>query len=322
MYLGAAFLRENFLKAFETPIKTENTVLMIPHADDAAAIAQFFNADDYDVRRLWKWPIDESYTEGYVLSSLLDFLDEGNANRDIFMLNIYSSDRSEQFGFLQFYGMGKKPVTGIKFYLLPFHHHSDLAGEVLHAVMERTSPAGLMVRAQPFIPGILQSAFANAAGGAVVTPRLSIRPYIASDHDQLQQFEHEKGAEAHGYHEQKISEIELGNLSAGIFRQEDSQLVGEIRFWQDTEGRPRMGYNIAPAYQGQGLASEAHRACIAWSDSVLPVPITRAEFLPDNHASEAVLKKSGFERTGEMTSEVPGFEDKPMVCVARTLVPR
>jgi|GEM_PF-4728285 RimJ/RimL family protein N-acetyltransferase len=322
MYLGAAFLRENFLKAFETPIKTENTVLKVPHADDAAAIAQFFNADDYDIRRRWKWGTDEDFTEGYVLSSLLDFLDEGNANRDIFMLNIYSSDRSEQFGFLQFYGMGKKPVTGIKFYLLPSHHHSDLAGEVVQAVMDRTSPAGLMVRAQPFIPGILQSAFASAAGGAVVTPRLSIRPYIRSDHDQLLKLHSGRRSGEHGYHEQKIMETELGNLNAGVFRQSDGELVGEIHFWQDTHGRPRMGYHIAPLYQGQGLASEAHKACIEWSDGVLPVPVTRAEFLSDNHASEAVLRKSGFHRTGEMASEVPGFEDKPMVCVARTLAPR
>ena len=100
------------------------------------------------------------------------------------------------------------------------------------------------------------------------------------------------------------------------------KLVGEIHFWQDTHGRPRMGYHIAPLYQGQGLASEAHKACIEWSDGVLPVPVTRAEFLSDNHASEAVLRKSGFHRTGEMASEVPGFEDKPMVCVARTLAPR
>lgn len=322
MYLGKAFFRENFLKVFETPIKTGKAVLKKPHADDAAAIAQFFNADDYDLRRRWGWGTDEDFTQGYVLSSLLDFFDESDAHRNLVTLNIYSADRSEQFGFLQFFALGQKSFPAIKFYLLPSHHHSDLAGEVLQAVMDRTSPTGIMVRPQPFISGILQSAFAAVAGGAVVTPRLAIRPYIPSDHDQLLKLHSERKSVNHGYQEQKISEIELGNLSAGIFKQSDGELVGEMRFWQDTHSRPRMGYNIAPAHQGQGLASEAHKACIEWSDKVLPVPITRAEFLPDNQASEAVLKKSGFHRTGEMASEVPGFEDMPMVCVARMVAPR
>lgn len=318
MFLGPAFLRENFVKLFADPIETKNVVLKLPHANEAALIAAFFNADDYALRKRWSWDTEEDYTEGYVTSTLLNYLGEMGAAANSVTLNIYDANYSEQMGHLEFFAHGQKQRPFASFYLLPPHYKSELAREVHKAVLERATAAGLMYAPQPLNPNILRAQFAKAAGGSLTTARLCIRPYEPADNEKL--IKHVSGVEDQqglSYEDRQIRDIEAGHLSAGIFTLSNQELVGGLTFWQIEDNQSRMAYEITPLCRGQGFASEAHKACLAWTDGFLPIPITRAEFVIGNQASEAVLKKSGFHAMGEVECDAPGLEGVKMIRMER-----
>ncbi|NJP06765.1 MAG: GNAT family N-acetyltransferase [Chloroflexaceae bacterium] len=60
-------------------------------------------------------------------------------------------------------------------------------------------------------------------------------------------------------------------------------------------GTAELGYTVQPAYRGQGYATEAGRALIAWAFAQPGLQRIRAEALPDNAASIRVLEKLGFQ---------------------------
>jgi RimJ/RimL family protein N-acetyltransferase len=322
MILGPAFLRENFAAAFAAPMKTAYALLKPRHPQDAAAIAEFFNADDHAVLKHWSWSVEEDYTEGYVLSSLLDYLEEADAGSGSFTLNIYTPDQAVQLGYMQFFGNGQKAIPFSSCYLLPSFYKAELVREIHSAAIDRAEISGLMNRPVMALPSILRAEFAKAAGGAITTSRLSIRPFVPADSDKLAGFEGLIDLRAKNYEQKEVLGIETDQLFAGIFSGADGQLIGDLAFWQDQQQRPRMSYQILPAWQGRGLASEAHRACLSWTDSFLPVPIARADFVVGNHPSESVLRKSGFHNVGEFISDMPGFEGVTKIAMERpALVP-
>lgn len=59
-------------------------------------------------------------------------------------------------------------------------------------------------------------------------------------------------------------------------------------------GTVELGYGIAPGYQGQGHATEAVRALVAWGLAEPGVRRVFADCLPHNRASARVLEKAGF----------------------------
>ena len=59
-----------------------------------------------------------------------------------------------------------------------------------------------------------------------------------------------------------------------------------------------MGYSIYPAFQGQGLASEAAEALTVWALAQPGVRRVRATIPPDNLASQRVAAHAGLHRTG------------------------
>lgn len=67
----------------------------------------------------------------------------------------------------------------------------------------------------------------------------------------------------------------------------------------DDQGRVEIGYDIVPAYQGQGYATEIGRAFVRWVWEQPSVRRMAAECLPDNFASIRVLEKLGLQRTVE-----------------------
>ncbi|GCE22707.1 GNAT family N-acetyltransferase [Dictyobacter kobayashii] len=64
----------------------------------------------------------------------------------------------------------------------------------------------------------------------------------------------------------------------------------------DEEGTVDLGYNILPAYQNQGYATEMARALVAWAFERGDVHKVIADCLPDNQGSIRVLEKLGMKR--------------------------
>ncbi len=99
----------------------------------------------------------------------------------------------------------------------------------------------------------------------------------------------------------RLFQERLGCRWAIALREKPQQVIGSCGFFHLRKGTHtwEIGYDLHPAYWGQGLMSEALRAMIQFSFSVQnPLPIHRMEALvaPGNTASIRLLDKFGFER--------------------------
>lgn len=85
-----------------------------------------------------------------------------------------------------------------------------------------------------------------------------------------------------------------------IARQGERRILGSVVFHghPDEAGVAEIGYGVDEAVRGQGLATEAARACVAWAleqPAVLSVMATAHAL---NRASQRVLEKVGMRRVG------------------------
>ncbi|RVT42142.1 GNAT family N-acetyltransferase [Sphingobium algorifonticola] len=62
------------------------------------------------------------------------------------------------------------------------------------------------------------------------------------------------------------------------------------------EGAPEVGWALAQAAQGRGIATEAVEAIVRWADAHVDAPCTRCIIEPENEASIRVAEKCGFVR--------------------------
>jgi ribosomal-protein-alanine N-acetyltransferase len=86
-----------------------------------------------------------------------------------------------------------------------------------------------------------------------------------------------------------------------IFANSDRALVGAITLSNVRRGVAEtgtLGYWIAQAYAGRGLATAAVRAMVDFAFSELRLHRVEAACLPANQASRRVLEKAGFEAEG------------------------
>jgi RimJ/RimL family protein N-acetyltransferase len=78
--------------------------------------------------------------------------------------------------------------------------------------------------------------------------------------------------------------------------------VGGLSQWERgmtaLNGFPEAGWGFAPDSWGNGYATEAMSAVLAWSDAELDAPEIRCIIDPGNTASERVADKLGFVRIG------------------------
>jgi len=65
------------------------------------------------------------------------------------------------------------------------------------------------------------------------------------------------------------------------------------------EGLVEIGYAVAPAFRGRGLATEAARALVARAFADPRVQAVTAHTLAEKNPSTGVLEKAGFRRVGE-----------------------
>jgi RimJ/RimL family protein N-acetyltransferase len=75
----------------------------------------------------------------------------------------------------------------------------------------------------------------------------------------------------------------------------------------DANQTVEIAYGIDPAYQGQGYATEAAQALVAYALSSGWVRVVRAHTLPDGKASMRVLGKLGFACVGEVLDPEDGL---------------
>jgi ribosomal-protein-alanine N-acetyltransferase len=75
----------------------------------------------------------------------------------------------------------------------------------------------------------------------------------------------------------------------------------------DDEGTVEIGYRVQPAWRRQGLATELAAGLLDWA-AEQGVARCLASTGPGNAASQAVLARLGFVRTGEAMDEVDGLE--------------
>jgi [ribosomal protein S5]-alanine N-acetyltransferase len=83
-----------------------------------------------------------------------------------------------------------------------------------------------------------------------------------------------------------------------ILQKADQRAIGGIGFHgpPDEIGRVEIGYNIIPAYEGQGYATEMARRVIDWAFQAPGIQVITAECRDDNLSSIRVLEKVGMRR--------------------------
>ena len=84
--------------------------------------------------------------------------------------------------------------------------------------------------------------------------------------------------------------------------------IGDLCFkGLNADGSVEIGYGISEAYQGNGYATEAVDAAVAWALRQPGVCRVEAETEPDNKVSQRVLEKCGFVPSGRVGEEGPRF---------------
>jgi len=73
------------------------------------------------------------------------------------------------------------------------------------------------------------------------------------------------------------------------------------------DGAVEIAYGIVPDYQGNGYATEAAQALVAYARNSANVRTIRAHTLPEKNASTRVLLKCGFHQVGEIHDPEDGI---------------
>ncbi|HSI52189.1 MAG TPA: GNAT family protein [Ideonella sp.] len=88
----------------------------------------------------------------------------------------------------------------------------------------------------------------------------------------------------------------------GLQQLSDDQLLGSCGLFRWNRGWRScgLGYELAPAAQGQGLMREALQAVLGWGFEHWALNRVEAQVHPANQASLGLLQRLGFQREGRM----------------------
>ncbi len=125
---------------------------------------------------------------------------------------------------------------------------------------------------------------ANDPDVARMTTRMP-HPYSPADAEMFL-----KACAEHDPRRERVFAIEQAN---GV-------LVGMMGFHPNPAGRTEIGYWLGRPYWGQGLATEAALAALAWAERDWGRRYVLAGHFADNPASGQVLCKTGFLYTGDV----------------------
>jgi len=146
------------------------------------------------------------------------------------------------------------------------------------------------------------------------TPRLTLRQLLSSDAEAVFQirgdYEVTKYNTGKAYTSiQEASELiaaiessyqERSEIRWGITRKGHSEVIGMCgyNYWNRYDRRGSVGYDLARAYWGQGIMSEAVRAVVEFGFNHMELNRIEADADARNPASARVLEKIGFQREG------------------------
>jgi ribosomal-protein-alanine N-acetyltransferase len=90
-----------------------------------------------------------------------------------------------------------------------------------------------------------------------------------------------------------------------IVLSETGEAVGSAGFVSQSsrDGKRELGYSIYPSFQGQGMASEAAIALVAWALAQPGTDCVRATIPPWHVASQRVAAHAGLRRTGGLETD-------------------
>jgi ribosomal-protein-alanine N-acetyltransferase len=90
------------------------------------------------------------------------------------------------------------------------------------------------------------------------------------------------------------------NLYWGVALRESNHIVGLIDFhcWNRYHHKAEIGYSLARAYWGQGIASEALQAMLSFGFERMELHRIESNTIADNFPSVRLLERLGFQREG------------------------
>lgn len=157
----------------------------------------------------------------------------------------------------------------------------------------------------------------------LTTARLRLRPFTAADAPAMLAMSREAGARRwlpdQVYRDVAEATARLAVLAAwtaqppaphlrpfvlGVEHVATAALIGHVGL-SAARGSVEIGYGIADAWQGQGLATEAVAAVATWALAALGLPEVLGIVAADNPASIAVLTKAGFAPDLAATADAP-----------------
>ena len=103
--------------------------------------------------------------------------------------------------------------------------------------------------------------------------------------------------------------VDQWTLGFAVVHRDADAVIGTCGFKgpPGADGIVEIAYGIAPEYQGQGYATEAAGALVAYAFGVDQVGVVRAHTLPEATASTRVLAKNGFQPVGEVMDPEDGL---------------
>lgn len=155
--------------------------------------------------------------------------------------------------------------------------------------------------------------FDYAAFPTLATERLVLRELLPSDAEDV--FVFRSDAEVQKFNSEPMKEVRealalIEDLRAdyaarkgvlwGVTLRERNQVLGLIGFntWNRYHRRAEIGYDLARAHWGQGIASEAVKAILAFGFDAMELHRVEACTIADNFRSARMLEKLGFQREG------------------------
>ncbi|QNS03800.1 GNAT family N-acetyltransferase [Streptomyces xanthii] len=115
-------------------------------------------------------------------------------------------------------------------------------------------------------------------------------------------------------HAANLAEQTEGTAHMHVLVTAEGEIIGRFNLYDPADGSAELGFRLAEHATGKGLATEAVRRLFTLAREDYHLTRVTAAAEPENHASRAVLQRTGFHAIGTTTRS-----GRPCVAYARTL---